>query len=248
MEILTLITPTGDRPLAFALCQNWIRKQTLRPDQWIVIDDGKIPIKPTVPMQYVRREPLPDDPKHTLILNLEEAMPLIKNSKIMIMEDDEYYAPGYIAEMAIRLNQYEVVGIGKSKYYHLPSGGYFRIKNMTHASLAQTAFRSSFLPEFKELLKKSNVGLDSKIWIKANKNGRGFIFVDSDKNPLYLGIKGLPGRAGIGNGHDPTLYRRYPHDTTREILKRLIPKDYGIYMDIITGKLTEENYQSWLKK
>ncbi|GAH51904.1 unnamed protein product, partial [marine sediment metagenome] len=194
METLTLITPTGDRPLAFALCQNWIRKQTLQPDQWIVVDDGKVPLKSYVPMQYVRREPQPDDPKHTLILNLKTAMPLIKGDKIMIIEDDEYYAPEYIEEMALRLSQHEVVGIGKSKYYHLPLGSYFRIGNMTHASLAQTAFRSSFLPEFKELLRKSNVYLDFNIWKKANEGGCGFIFVDSDKNPLYLGIKSLPGR------------------------------------------------------
>lgn len=246
-QIITVITPTGDRPLAFALCQNWIRKQTLQPDQWIVVDDGKIPLNPTILMQYVRRDPQPDDPKYTLLLNLKKAIPLIKNNEIIIMEDDEYYAPEYIEEMAHRLNQHEVTGIGKSRYYHLPSGGYFRIKNMTHASLAQTAFRSSFLPDFQELLENSDVYLDFNIWTKANKDGRGFIFVDSNDSPLYVGIKGLPGRTGIGKGHDPMLYRKYPHDITREALKRWIPKDYGIYMDILKGKLTKENCQSWLK-
>jgi len=45
--IITAITPTGDRPLALALCQQWMDAQTVRPDQWIVVDDGKIPYKST---------------------------------------------------------------------------------------------------------------------------------------------------------------------------------------------------------
>ena len=61
-DTITLITPTGDRPLAFALCQNWMRKQTVLPFQWVVVDDGKIPMKPYVPMEYVRRKPHPNDP------------------------------------------------------------------------------------------------------------------------------------------------------------------------------------------
>lgn len=241
MEILTLITPTGDRPLAFALCQNWIRKQTLQPNQWIVVDDGKVPLKPYVPMQYVRREPQPDDPKHTLVLNLKTAMPLIKGDKIMIIEDDEYYAPEYLKEMVHRLNQHEVVGIGRSRYYHLPSGNYSRLPNTTHASFAEMAFRSSFLPEFKKFL-TGGLYLDIRIWRNIDKK-RGLVFTDNGK-PLYVGMKGMPGRAGIGIGHDPNhrIYRSHPCDKSRKILKNWIPDkyNYNTYIDVIEGKLIEE--------
>lgn len=248
MEILTLITATGDRPLAFALCQNWIRKQTLRPDQWIVVDDGKTPLKPTVPMQYVRREPHPNDPRCTLALNLEKSLPLIKGNKIIIIEDDDYYAPKYVAEMALRLDQHEIVGIGDSKYYHLFSGGYHRHGNMNRASFAQTAFRDSFLPEFKEILNKntSSIFIDSIIWKKVRGNGRGFIFVDNNIDSLYAGIKGLPGRPGV-LGHNPKSYRNPHVDISRKVLRQWIPRDYDIYMNIIAGKLTKENCQSWLE-
>ena len=244
-KTITAITPTGDRPLAFALCQQWMRHQTRQPDQWIVIDDGKTPMKPSVPMEYIRREPQPDDPKHTLILNLKTAVPLIKGDKIVVIEDDEYYAPEYMTKMALGLDRHEVVGIGRSKYYHLPSGGYSKIGNTAHASLAETGFRSSFLPEFKELLERNNVYLDMDIWKRANQNGRGFIFVDNDKNPLYVGIKGLSGRAGIGRGHDSALYRDNPLDNSRKTLRQWIPKDYAVYMDILNGKLTDKNYWSY---
>jgi len=247
---ITLITPTGDRPLAFALCQNWIRKQILQPAQWIVVDDGKVPLEPDASMEYVRREPHPDDPSHTLSINLETSLPLIKGNKIIVIEDDEYYAPKYVAEMALKLEQHEIVGIGDAKYYHLNSGRYYRHGQMNRASLAQTAFRDSLLPEFKEIL-KTNIGspfIDARFWEKIRENGRGFIFVDDNNDSLYASIKGLPGRFGAA-GHDASSrsYQKSNPDTSRTVLKQWIPKDYGIYMDIIAGKLTEGNYQSYFQ-
>lgn len=234
-ESLTLITPTGDRSLAFALCQNWIRKQTLQPDQWIVIDDGRMPTKPFIcSMQYMRREPQPGDPHHTLLLNLKTALPLIRGDKIIIIEDDDYYAPKYIETMSAKLDEHEIVGIGRAKYYHLFSGGYYRHRNMRHASLAQTAFRKSFLSEFEELLNSTDNYLDFQLWGKVKRSGREFIFID-DNESLYVGIKGLPGRQGIGIGYNPKhrIYKQHSHDVSREILKKWIPEDYEIYMDII---------------
>jgi len=249
-EAITLITPTGDRPLAFALCQNWMKKQTLQSFQWIVVDDGKTPMTPCVPMKYIRREPRPDDPQCTLTRNFEAALPLIKGNKIIIIEDDEYYAPKYLAEMSLRLSQYEIVGLGNTKYYYLFSGGYYRHGNKRRASLAQTAFQGSFLPEFKEIL-NMNVGsarIDRRIWENVRENNRGLIFFD-DNDSLYLGIKGLPGRPGM-IGHDPKArpYRWNPPDISRKILKQWIPEDYKIYMDIINGKLTAENCDAWFKE
>lgn len=245
-KTITAITPTGDRPLAFALCQNWMKKQTLQPDQWIVVDDGKIPMKPFVSMEYVRRKPLPSDSNRTLIENLKIAIPRIKGSKIVIIEDDEYYAPKYIEEISFRLNQHEIVGIGKSRYYHLPSGNYSRLSNINQASLAEMAFRSSFLPEFKSFLNGDSY-LDIRIWRSINRK-RAIIFIDN-KNPLYVGMKGMPGRHGIGGGHDINhgVYHSRFCDKSRKILNSWIPdKDaYDTYIDVIKGKLTDKNHRSY---
>ncbi len=251
---ITAITPTGDRPLAFALCQQWMKQQTRKPDQWIVIDDGKIPLVPTMPMQYIRREPRSDDPKHTLDLNMAMALPLIQGDKILIMEDDEYYAPGYVAEMARRLDQAEVVGIMRAKYYHLPTGGYMQIGNTGHASLAETGFQKSFLPLFGKCIDRGIVSnwLDEQIWRIVNgsqKTGKQItscLFVD-DATSLYIGIKGLPGRDGMGQGHNPALYRGVKDTADRAMLRKWAPKDYQVYLDILSGKLTTENYRSYFK-
>ena len=239
---ITCITPTGDRPLAFALCQQWMKHQTVKPDQWIVVDDGKIPLTPTYAMQYVRREPRPGDPEHTLVLNMQAALPMIQGDNILIIEDDEYYAPGYVAAMSNQLGRHEVAGIGMSRYYHLSSAGYFTIGNMNHASLAQTGFRKSFVPHVRKILDMGKAYIDFHIWEQARRVNHGGIFTDT-ANPLYVGMKGLPGRVGIGRGHDPRIYRF--QDTDRKVLRQWIPKDYQVYLDIISGKLTSENCRSY---
>ena len=253
---ITVVTLTGDRPQAFSLCRLWMSRQTRIPDQWIVVDDGKVPIMPTNEMQYVRRQPKSDDPKYTMLLNMRTALPLVVGKKIMIMEDDEWYSFRYVEEMARRLDKYEVVGIARSKYYHLPSGRYLRHSNMDHASLAQTAFRSSFLPEVAKLLEGDNF-LDIRIWKKVDKidkfqsgekyfaakerevgDGQGLLFDDGngeDGSCLYVGIKGLPGRPGIGVGH--RHHGGYLQDTSdRKMLQKWIPGDYQIYLDILAGE------------
>lgn len=240
--MITAITPTGDRPLAFALCQEWMMNQTMEIDQWIVIDDGKTPMTPFVPMEYVRREPRADDPQHTLVTNFQKALPFIRGNKIIIIEDDEYYVPEYVANISARLAYHELVGIKNSKYYHLPSGGHCTHANAAHASLAQTAFRSTLLPTFKQCLDaRDHHFLDVRIWQRYR---HGFLFVDDP--PLYLGIKGLPGRPGIGIGHDKNRYVQF--DTAaRSVLKKLIPQDYQIYLDVLDGKLTELNCRAYFR-
>lgn len=250
MENLTFITTTGDRPLPFVLLQRWISKQTLQPDQWIIIDDGKVPVKPSISIkgiQYLRRESRYDDPKHALLASLKLMLPLIKGNKILFLEDDEYYAPKYAETMVDKLNEHEVVGIRNSRYYYLPTFSNCRAGNEKHASLAQTGFRRSFLPEFEKLTTTNTGALDMKLWREYG-GERGFIFLD-DNEPLYVAMKGVPGRSGKGGAHTPDSWRYKLSflDTSQKLLRQWIPDDddFNIYHAIIEGKLTENNYKTY---
>ena len=249
METISCITPTGDRPLAIFLQCRWMKQQSVQPTQWIIVDDGIAPscgagnyLIPSY-AQYIRREPKADDPKHTLGANVRESLPRITGSKILIIEDDEYYAPTYIEEMSKRLNEHELVGIGRSRYYNLPHSRYFRDTNFWHASLAQTAFRSSFLEKIKHLF-DDEIYIDVRIWETENNSrfnfsgkerktdkGNGIIFDDGEDNPLYVGIKGLPGRPGMGIGH--THCQSFAYDEGRNQLKKWIPDNYESYLGFI---------------
>ncbi len=222
--MITAITCTGDRPQAFSLVQKWMIGQTVRPDEWIVVDDGKNPM----PFDWVtRRDPQPDDPQHTMLLNLKTALPLVRGEYVFFIEDDEYYAPTYIEQMLERLKNFELVGIGRSKYYHVPTRGYKQHQNMDHASLAQTACRKSFLTTINSLLDGDSF-LDIRIW----KAGSGLIFHD-DKGSLYCGMKGMPGREGIGYGHKRKPYAYIDQDLS--VLRSWVA-DYQDYLPYIGGK------------
>jgi predicted SAM-dependent methyltransferase len=252
---VTVITPTGDRPECISMLRNWMSNQTRQPDQWIIVDDGQAPMTMTGNVQYLRREPQPDDPPHTLGINLKAVLPHVTGTVILIMEDDEYYAPEYIATMAAKLENYEVVGIGRSKYYHLPRGQFIRHMNMDHASLAQTGFRRSFLPEFAALL-NGNPWIDIEIWKKIGGikgirpvaepgnlsgekviNDRGYLFDDGDTDCLYVGMKGLPGRAGIGVGHRNA--GEYVPDTPDHTILRQWCRDAEVYLTLQKNILKE---------
>jgi hypothetical protein len=244
---VTLITPTGDRPLAFSLCQRWMARQTRQPDQWIVVDDGKVPMT-YVPagVKYIRREPKPTDPRYTLNANLQEAIPYITGDKILIIEDDEYYAPDYVRTMSNKLDTSEVAGIMMALYYHLPTNGYSQLANTCHASLAETGFRRTFLPELTELVKDSGeTYLDIRLWKRAMELKKATCLFQDDADTLFVGIKGLPGRKGIGMGHDKRTYGSF--DKTKNIIRKLIPRDYDVYLDVMTGKLNEDNYTEYFQ-
>ncbi len=222
----TVITATGDRPLCFSLLKKWMQDQTCQPANWVIIDDGKTAMKESeyddLPeyATLLRRNPRSDDPKQTLNINLMASLLYVEGDFIIFAEDDEYYAPEYLATMSRFLQEYEVVGVCCSRYYHLPTYRYYVHPNYDHASLAQTGFRTSFIPKFKELL-NGDPFIDMRIWKEVgNKaellwdkakfktkgreiNGKkGYLFDDAIGDRfIYVGMKGMAGRGGIGSGH-----------------------------------------------
>lgn len=232
---ISVLTCTGDRPISLNLLSRWMKHQTKQPDQWLIIDDGKEPFIPTLDCDYVYRVPQDNDPLHTLNANIQYAFPYIKGDVILFCEDDEYYAPTYIETMINKLSSHEMVGICKSKYYHLPSRTYHIHINTDHASLAQTGITFSFLKEHQSLI-AGDPFIDIRLWQEATKiqsgkkkpflpkgtsMGKAFLFDDGLQNCLYVGMKGLPGRRGIGSGHKG-VGRIDPH---LKILKQWISKD-----------------------
>ena len=241
---ITLLTCTGDRPLCFSLLERWLSQQTVKYTQWLVVDDGKIETKPRIKCDYIRRTPLPIDPQFTLSLNIQTALPFIDGDIILFCEDDEYYAPKYVEVMSNYLRDFQVVGICHSKYYHLPSFRYYVHLNNDHASLAQTGIQKSFLDELNPLLDGDSF-VDIRIWERAIggklrwntapfipsgmpfNNNKGFLFQDNVQ-PLYVGMKGMPGRGGIGSGHKGIGSL----DADQRILKMWMPQDYVYYLQV----------------
>lgn len=145
-EEVAVVTCTGDRPESFELLRMWMNKQTVKPKQWIVVDDGKVPIKTIFGFEYYRREPKEGDYLHTLCLNLPLALEKVKCEKVIIMEDDDWYHPTYIDYMSNLLDKADLVGFANLIFYY-PSLQKYMVKGTAkQPALAQTAFRKEIIP------------------------------------------------------------------------------------------------------
>lgn len=227
---VTCITPTGDRPEAFALTKKWMESQIRKPDQWIVIDDGKTPLPESLRtgMEYVRREPQKNE-GHTLTLNMRTVLPLIKGDMILIIEDDDWYGPNYIATMIKYLLNYNLVGESHARYYHVASQRYKRIGNTIHASFCQTGFTKKLLNIFERCL-EGDPYIDMRLWSAGRSHG--FLLSDvEDKLKLHCSLKGLKGRRGIGTGHDKNASYYDTDKNYSQLIKWVGEENAKIYIE-----------------
>lgn len=97
-KILSCITPTGDRPEALKLCAEYIRRQTFQGFEWIIIDDGVVPISFVPDAKIIRAEPKDEV---TLSRNLLLGLEVAQGDFIAFIEDDDWYSPGWL-ESALR--------------------------------------------------------------------------------------------------------------------------------------------------
>ncbi len=226
MNSLTLITPTSDRPRPFALCEKWMSRALQHYHgsnfQWIVVDDGVSPAKCTLGQQHIRLDAIADSTesfRQNLLAALQEA----KHEIILFIEDDDWYAEQYLAKMCKWMtNDFDIVGETKARYYFLPTQRYHFCRNSEHASLCQTGIRRSLRPWIIKHLQrnKGNPYIDIALWREGRRRGK---YLLRPQTTLSVGMKGLPGKTGIGMGH--RLSSRHQHDVEGEMLRQWVGKD-----------------------
>lgn len=238
--MISAITCTGFRPQAFELCADYMRRQTYKEEvQWIVVDDSPNPkslaphfskLPPNIKPELYAGPEVWKPGTNTHAGNMLEALEHVKGDKILFIEDDDWYCPFYIQQMSNYLNFTDICGEGNSFYYHLKAG-WKRMQNYTHASLASTGITKDLLPQFTAAVKSGNKFFDAEIWKFAHQGGKKCaIFTDLKYS---VGIKGMPGRPGIGIGHK---IDGYLPDPQYGILRKWFGMDAMKYISLITGK------------
>lgn len=244
-EGVTLITPTGDRPLAFSICVRYIAAQTYTgPLQWIIADDGNTHLNITlarsdIELHHIKRNGVRDRAK-SITGNVAATLFPVKYDKVLIIEDDDYYRPDYIETTINRLQDSDMIGEGNSRYYNIAHEKYRLNHNLEHASLFQTAFKANVLEYlWVSCLKRDSAFIDCRLWNKSSIKKKR-IFVDKISS---VGIKGLPGRAGIGSGHRPGKHSHaFQSDTNWKVLKDWIGTDEAnVYIQIAKELKDAEN-------
>lgn len=239
--MICLITPTGGRPNQINLCALFMKRQTY-PGKviWIIIDDCIPHTTDTIQdnrlnWSIIKVYPSPhwQPGQNTQGRNISVGInTLLANYKmeeirgIFIIEDDDYYKSVYLDRMVPRLNGFQAAGERNTVYYNVYFCTYFIHPNTGHSSLFQTAFTINALPIFARCC--SERFIDISFWTQlTNVN----LFNDGN---LSVGIKGMPGRYGIGAGH--TRLRNMPKDNGWNLLTQLIGvEDAELYVKYYGG-------------
>lgn len=222
---LTLITPTGNRPEAMALCERYMARQSQRWAQWIVVDDGAPATPLTMGQTLLRPAPLwaPGQPS-TQYRNMLLGLEAVQGDAVLVIEDDEWYAADYLKISLKLLAQADMVGEIPSRYYHVQQRRWRNMENTNMASLSQTGFRRAVFPLLMGLCRKQ-LWLDTALWHAAQ---RGSFRAAKHQSAQVVGIKGLPGRPGMSNAHQPQG-ARWTYDPDLAHLRNWIGADADLY-------------------
>lgn len=237
---ITIVTPTGHRPAVIQLLKKYIEAQTYKDEiTWVIVNDG---VPDDVPFNEVQGVELISiaatttwhSGYNTQRLNWMDALKVIPKdtSAIFCMEDDDYYSPEYLETYVKLLDTFSLVGEGNNKYYYVPGKCFKEMNNYVHTSLSSLAFRSGMLSTFLEALHSGEVFFDTVLWDLVRKQRISSLLFTNHN--LSIGIKGLPGRPGIGVGHTPEKYESDPFFTK---LDEWCKESANNYMEFIPKKM-----------
>lgn len=225
---ITVLTPCCNRPEAFALCEKYMKRQTLKPFQWLCIDDDEPKTVCTMGQDYIYRPEFKGPESLKNKVRLAATTKLIKGDAVVVVENDDAYHPRWLEFCAEKLRTYDMIGEGNAIYYNVRGRFWNRHNNMQHASLCATAVHTSILQAVSSSCSHPEAWIDDMLWRKPlNKMVFDPMHTNSGK-PMVVGIKGMPGRVGYGWQH----VRRPPDahdDPTLEYLYRLIGNDAENY-------------------
>jgi len=129
--LVSVLTPTCDRPEALGLCKRWFSLQTHKGPMEHIIEHGG-----------------------DFYDNMANALERASGDLFVIFEDDDYYSPDYVKHLVPRLNiRAPLWGQRWGRLYHLPSGGYNNKTGQSGPFACTMAWHKSIKDRVLELLK-----------------------------------------------------------------------------------------------
>jgi hypothetical protein len=234
--MIALITPTGARPRQIEICAELMRKQIYDGRvAWIIVDDCEPRTTDFIDGSFrsgwdiwkIYPRPVWVPGQNTQGRNLKCAIDFIEKNfdhgtidAIFVIEDDDWYSSGYIQQMLNRISGYQIAGETHTVYYNMAIRRWVMNHNDVWSSLFQTAFTMDVIPVFRECLAEKFI--DYVLFPRIESKN---LFMAGN---LAVGIKGQPGRAGIGAGHG--WIRSMLDDSGLVKLRELIGDDVKLYI------------------
>jgi glycosyltransferase involved in cell wall biosynthesis len=188
------------------------------PVEWVVVDDGQEAFDPGG-CNYYRREP---DGPNSLGRNVLFGLPKCQGDIVLFWEDDDWYAPERIEVQVNALKDVLLHGWCRTWYYNVPNRCHFQFHNLKHASLFETGLRKELIPSVMEIVRGEgdNPFIDMAIWKRLKGRLEPFTGV-------CVGIKGAPGRKGLGSGRTQATMKGWTEDPRCFKLFNLVGRDDG---------------------
>jgi hypothetical protein len=212
---LFLLTTTGGRPFAWSLCQRMMEAQTFRGEvTWIIVDDcmsaSQITISRSWSLEICRPRPFWSEGQNTQVRNLRAGLAAVPpDGRVVIIEDDDWYAPEYLEAVHDWLLTHDLVGECQARYYNVATRRYGLCRNSEHASLCSTAVKGTGLLALRHVVANAADFVDVDLW-ETVRRSRSACAIALHQTDYVVGIKGLPGRHGIGIGHTPEFGTQDP--------------------------------------
>lgn len=156
-------------------------------------------------------------PKESFRQNMLTAIDHVDADRVLIFEDDDWYHPDYVGLMVGLLDISALVGGRFARYYNVAHRKWSIHPNIHHASLCTTGFRAALLPMVRRILEESNLTrpenpqqLDGTLWKRSGIPDKFKLLLP--KSPHVVGMKGMPGKSGLGIDHQLEELRDYEHD------------------------------------
>jgi hypothetical protein len=234
---IVLITPTGARPKQIETCAALMKKQTYAgPVIWIIVDDCDPATAVFIDGSFrdgwdiwkIYPNPSWRPGQNTQGRNLKCAIDCLQQhfvrdeiGGIFFIEDDDYYSDTYLERMVPMLDGFDVIGETHTIYYNIAIRKWIMNHNAEWSSLFQTAMTFNAIPAFERLYGEKFIDymLFKQPDVRVNLFRAGNI---------SIGIKGQPGRSGIGAGHG--WIRTMVDDPKLDQLRKFIGDDVKFYM------------------
>ena len=224
---ISVITPTAGRPLGMTMCEKYIARQTVQPDEWIVADGGEVPDPLTMGQKRIWN---PSAPGYmNFAINVLNALDAVTGTMVIVIENDDWYAPDHIEQCIKGLATQSAYGCPTLRYFNVAHRCYVEMMNRGSA-LCQTAFRRELIPAMRQAAEQSMAArdftIDGRFWAPRQRLATG--------PQTVIGIKGLPGTAGLGIGHRPKSSRGklWRADPELSMLRKWIGDDADAYVDL----------------
>lgn len=198
---ISIVTPTADQPTGLRLLEGYVARQTLQPFEWIVSDDGTQPARLTAGQLHLTRQRTAEGAA-SLAGNLLAALERVSGDVVAVFEHDDWYRPDHLAvQMAQLRGSRKAAGAGQQRYYNLAARKFIVMRNVGSA-LCNTVFTVDLIPAMQAACRRAqqrdSYGIDRMFWDSLSIRHKAVHGTDT-----VVGIKGLPGRPGLGLGHRP---------------------------------------------